>query len=120
MASAAGGGFLSFYGAIQASRQVEMIAEVVERLGDRFDRLEAAVADTEAADLVRHGLDVARTCGEEEEMRLCAGIVAEGLDDDSGVDGKERRDRAHLLLEIAHQLEPTTSRSCGRSESYAA
>lgn len=88
-------------GNVKRDREVAFVRHLVEKLGDRVDRLEAAAADRELSDLVGHGIDVAAVCRADDLLGLGAGIVADGLDAGAR---EEHLSRAHLLLDILGQL----------------
>ncbi|MDA8355306.1 MAG: hypothetical protein M0Z95_03175 [Actinomycetota bacterium] len=96
-------GVIATAGNVERDREVAFIRHLVEKPGDRVDRLEAAATDRELADLVGHGVEVAAACRSDDILGLCAGVVADGLDNSARA---EHLSRADLLLDILGQLHP--------------
>ena len=96
-------GIIATAGNVRRDREVAFIRHLVEKLGDRVDRLEAAAEDRKLGDLVGHGIEVAVICRSDDLLELCAGIVADALD---GGACEGHMSRANLLLDILGQLHP--------------
>lgn len=96
-------GLIATAGNAKRDREVAFVRHLLEKLGDRVDQLEAAAADRELSDLVGHGMEVAVVCRADDLLGLCAGIVADGIDESAT---EEHLSRAHLLLDILGQLHP--------------
>jgi hypothetical protein len=101
LASAAGSDLLTVVAGIQRERQKDFLRQVEENLGEDTGRVKSAASDANRADLVGHGLDVAVDCRTNDQIQLCARIVAAGLDRHAT---DQNRRRAHLLLGILSQL----------------
>jgi len=85
----------------QMRRWTEFVNELLSSFSDEFELLSQRLADDRIQELIHQGLRRAEEA-RRSQVRVLALIVAEGV----RADDTEKIDRAHLLLDMAADLEP--------------